>query len=143
MKVLEWIEAHPDLPATVNAGADFETAVERLFAEPGLRDIYVVDERNRVLGHLSHRRIAHLLLVDHRAVHTRRQLMERVGGRGSVDELMENQFPYCRPGEDLDDVLHRQLCNQTEALPVLGEGNVLLGAVVLTEVMRHFHRGQT
>jgi predicted transcriptional regulator len=143
MKVSEWIDAHPGLPATVDAGADLEAAVERLFAEPGLRDIYVVDEWNRVLGHLSHQRIAHLLLVDHRAVHTRRQLMERVGERGSVDELMESQFPYCRPGEDLDDVLHRQLSNQTEALPVLGEGNVMLGAVVLTEVMRHFHYGQT
>jgi CBS domain-containing protein len=142
MRVTEWISRHPGLPATVQTGADFEAAAERLLAEPGLRDIYVVDQSNRVLGHLSHRRIAHLLLFEHRSVHTRRQLMEQVGRRGRVDELMESQFPYCRPGEDLDDVLHRQISNQTEALPVLGESNVLLGAVVLTEVMRQAHRGQ-
>lgn len=140
MKVHEWIDRHPGMPATVPSGAGLAEAVERLLAEPGQRDIHVVDPRGRVLGHLSHKRLAQLLLFEHRDTHTRRQLMERIGTTASVDELMEGQFPYCRPDEDLDDVLHRQISNQTEALPVLGEDDMLLGAIVLTEVMREAHR---
>ena len=102
-----------------------------------------MDHQGRVLGHLSHQRLAHLLLFEHRATQTRCQLMENIGARGRVEELMEGQFPYCRPDEDLDNVLHRQISNQTEALPVLGEDDVLLGTIVLTEVMHQAHRGST
>lgn len=135
MNVAEWIEAHPGSAITVPPDLGLDELLDRLLREPCLRDLYVVDGNGRVLGHISHQRLAHLVLARHRSVHTRRQIMERVAG-GSARELMRSDFPSSRPDEELDSVLHRQLEHDVEDMPVLAPDGTLLGAVNLSEVLR-------
>lgn len=135
MKVAEWINNHPDHVITVAPDCSLEEAMHQMLAEPCLRDIYVVSEDGRLIGHLSHKKLAQTLLAEHRPVHTRRQIIERVAG-GTARELMDSEFVHARPDEELDDVLHSQLEHDIEDLPVIDEEGVLLGVVNMSTVLK-------
>ena len=98
MKVSDWVKLFPKKTVTVSCEASFEEALDLMLAERCLLDLYVVSREGKVIGHLSHRRLAHLLLLEHRSVHTVRQIMERVAA-GYVEELMDRHFVSARPGE--------------------------------------------
>jgi len=135
MTVYEWLEKHPNQPLTVALGTEAAEALATMLAEPCARDVYVIDEDNKIVGHLSHIRLAQSVLIEHRPVHTRRQLIERIVG-GRVDELMDPETYLARPDEHLDEVLSRQLSKQLEDLPVIDYDGRLLGAINLSEVLR-------
>lgn len=141
MKVSEWIRHHRGAVITVSPELSLQELLERLLHEPCLRDLYVVEDGDKLIGHVSHKRIAHLILAPHRPVHTRREIMERVAG-GSARELMQTEFPSAHPDEDLDSVLHRQLEHDVEDMPVVGDDGTLLGAVNLSAVLRAVHEGR-
>jgi CBS domain-containing protein len=141
MKVREWIAHHPGRLITVDPQSAFESALDLLLETACLRDVYVVDDDGRPLGHLSHARLAHLLLAGERPSHTRRQILERVSP-GAVGELMDPHFAFARPDEELDEVLHRQLEARIEDMPVIDGQGRLVGAVNLSAVLKAL-RGQS
>lgn len=137
MKVSQWIAQFPGIARTVAPELPMAQVVERMLEEPGLRDIYVVAADNRVLGHISHKKMATLFLAEHCPVHTRRQIIARVTADTAAD-LMDGCFPYARPEEELDAVLYRQLEHDVEDMPVMDEQDILLGAVNLSSVIKEF-----
>lgn len=139
MTVGEWIAQHPGLAVTVPDDWSLQQIVNRMLEEPYLRDLYVISENRRVVGHLSHKKLAELVLAEHRPVHTRRQFMHRVAG-GTARELMDAHFVSAHPDEELDNVLHRQLEHDMEDMPVIDDQGQLVGAVNLRTVLRDFHR---
>ena len=139
MKVSEWIERHPGLVAVIHAEATLDELVDRILENHCLQDIYVVSPEGRIIGHLSAKRIFHLLLIEHRPAHTRRQLMERVA-RGNAQELMNHRVVHARPDEELDDVIHRQLEHELEDMPVLDAGGEQLGKVNIRKVLQEFRK---
>lgn len=120
MKVSEWIVRFPGHIVTIHPESSLEQAVDQLLAKPCVQDIYVVSNEDMVLGHLSHKRLTCLLLAEHRPIHTRRQIMERVVF-GSAEELMEGEFVFARPDEELDDVLCRFVDHDLQDMVVLDE----------------------
>ena len=134
MKVSDWIDAHPGAAPTVAPDASLVTMIEELLRRPGARDVYVVSEEGRVIGHLSYKRLIRSVLAEHHRWPTRRQLMEKVAG-GPARELMNSHFPTASPDEKLDNVLHRQLEHDIEDMVVVDSDGVLLGAVSLTAVL--------
>jgi len=134
MKVSEWIAANPGAAPTVAPDASLAAIIEELLRRPGARDVYVVSEEGRVIGHLSHKRLIRSVLAEHHPWPTRRQLMDKVAG-GPARELMNSHFPTASPDEKLDNVLHRQLEHDIEDLVVVDSDGVLLGAVSLTAVL--------
>lgn len=137
MKVAEWLEGHPAEAVTVMPEDTLETLLERLLAPSCcLRDLYVLLGDGSLAGHISRKRLAAYLLSEHRPVHTRRQLMDRVAGVGSALDFMDRHFPTAAPDEELEDVLHRQLEHEIEDMPVIDASGALLGAVNLTQVLR-------
>ncbi len=141
MRVSEWIQQHPGRVTTASPDASLEELLDQFLAQPRAAELYVVDDGQRVIGHISRRRIAHLILAQHRPVHTRRQIMDRVAC-GSAREIMRAGFPSARPEEDLDDVLHRQLEHDVADMPVLAEDGSVLGVVNLSEILRAARRGE-
>jgi len=139
MKVAEWLRLHPGSAVTVSPEASFAVVLDRLLDAPGVHDVYVVAPDGRVVGHLSRQRLARMRLAEHRPARTRRQIMEQVAG-GVARELMNPHFPSASPDEDLDNVLHRQLEQEVEDMPVLDEQGALLGTVNLTAVLREMRR---
>jgi CBS domain-containing protein len=139
MKVSEWIRHHPGRVLTVSPHASLGEAMDEMLAQPHLRDIYVMAEDGRLLGHVSHKKIALHILAEHRPIHTRRQLMERIVG-GTVGDFMDIHFTYAHPDEELDNVLHRQLEHDVEDMPVIDSEERLLGAVNLSAVLRETRR---
>lgn len=88
-------------------------------------------------------RLAEYMLAEHRPVHTRRQLLERVAGAGSAEDFMDVLFPSASREEELEDVIHRQLEKGLEDMPVVvPEGN-LLRAVNLTQLLRELRREES
>lgn len=139
MKVSEWISRFPGHIVTIHPESSLEQAVDRLLAEPCVQDIYVVSGENLVLGHLSHKRLACLLLAEHRPIHTRRQIMERVVF-GVAGELMEGAFVFAGPDEELDDVLCRFVEHDLQDMVVLNEQGVLVGGINLNTVLREIRK---
>ena len=141
MTVGEWIAGTPGTVITVAPDACLDEIIDRLLAEPCLRDVHVLSEDGRVIGHLSHRRLVRLALVEHRPGHTRRQLLDRVSC-GCARELMDVDFVCAHPNERLDEVLHRQIEQDVEDMPVIDDSGRLLGAVNITAVLRSVCRGE-
>ena len=137
MRVSEWISKHGDAVVTVPPDAALRDVMKRVLQEPCLRDVYVADSDGRLLGHISHRRIAAYVLAEQRPAHTRRQLMERVAG-GTAADFMNSLFPSASPDEELEDVLNRQLEMELEDMPVISADGKVLGAVNLTHVLREY-----
>jgi len=110
-----------------------------MLAEQCMRDLYVVAEDGKLIGHLSRKKLANLILVEHQPVHTRRQLIMRIAG-GSAQELMDTEFTFARPEEELDNVLHWQLEHDVKDMPVINNDGILLGLVSLSEVLQEMRQ---
>jgi predicted transcriptional regulator len=134
MTVAQWMTQHPGRAVTVHREASLDEVVERMLEGAGVRDVYVADGRT-ILGHISQRKIAHLLLAEHRRRHTRRQIMDQIAG-GAVQDLMDLHFASARPDEELDNVVDRMLEHDIEDLPVLDAQRQLVGAIRLTTVLQ-------
>lgn len=137
MNVLDWINKHPRSIVTVSVEATIQAAAERMLQEPCVRDVFVINDEGKVVGHLSHIRLAKNILIEHRPVHTRRQLMERVAG-GNVSELMDPELYFAHADEQLDEVLSRQLSKQLEDMPVIDQDGKLIGAINISDVLREW-----
>jgi len=135
MKISEWISRHPGRAITVPTDCSLNEIMDRMLAEECLRDIYVVDDNGQLVGHLSHKMLVNLILAEHQPMHTRRQLMMRIAG-GSASELMDTEFTFARPDEELDNVLHWQLEHDVGVMPVIDEDGILVGAINLRVVLR-------
>lgn len=139
MKVSEWICRFPGHIVRICPECTLEQAVDQMLSRACVQDIYVISDEDLVLGHLSHRRLVSLLLAEHRPIHSRRQIMERVVV-GSADELMESEFVFARPDEDLGDVLHRFVEYDLQDMPVLDEQRLLIGGINLNTVLREMRK---
>jgi predicted transcriptional regulator len=138
MKVSEWIYHFPGHIITIPSEFSLLQSVDRML-EAGVQDIYVISSKNLVLGHLSHKRLASLFLAEHKLIHTRRQIMERVMA-GSAEELMESEFVFALPDEELDDVLCRFVEHHVQDIPVLDNQGLLIGGIHLNTVLREIRK---
>lgn len=142
MKVAEWIQRHPGLAGTVTTGTPQGQLVDRMLTEPGLRDIYVLADDGVVLGHISHNKLATLVLAEHCPSHTRRQIIRRVT-RGVAEDLMDATFAYARPEDELDEILYRLVEHDLEDLPVIDRQGLLLGTINLSSIIRELRRSDS
>ncbi len=135
MKVKEWLKRYERVPVTAAADWTLEQAANALLDRPGVRDLFLIDDQGRLIGHVSLRRIAQLLLAEHLPFPSRRQLMERIAC-GPVQELMDPHVTAASLEEEVDDVLHRLIEQGLEDLPVVDASRRLVGVVNLSTVLR-------
>ncbi|MDH5357447.1 MAG: CBS domain-containing protein [Gammaproteobacteria bacterium] len=131
--VSEWLSLHPETPVVVAGKTPMREVALTLLANNS-RDAYIVDENNKVLGHLSFGKMTNHLLSEHRPIHTHRQLFARVTDP-TAEEVMDPHFAYARCDESLCEVIHRQLERDVDTLVVLAEDNTLLGSVSLRDLV--------
>lgn len=139
MKVSEWMNRFPGQIVAIEPESSLEQALDRMLSSPCVQDIYVVSGDDVVVGHLSRKRLACLLFAEHRPIHTRRQIMERIV-IGSADELMAGEFVFARPDEELDEVLCRFVDHDLQDMPVLDEHGLLIGGINLNTVLREIRK---
>jgi len=133
MKVKQWIQQYPENILTVSPDDSLQHAAALLLNNR--RDIYVMDETGKLLGHLSYKRISNLVLAEHRSTSTRRQIMERIAC-GPVKEMMDAPPLTANADEALEDVIQLFLDHDIEDLPVLDTSNQLIGVINLTDLLR-------
>ena len=139
MKVSEWINRFPGHIVMIQPESSLEQIIDQMLSKSCVQDVYVVSGEDVVLGHLSHKRLAGLLLAEHRPMHTRRQIMERVV-LGSAEDLMEGEFVFAQPDEELDDVLCRFVDHDLHDMPVLDDQGMLVGGINLNTVLREIRK---
>jgi len=142
MTVAEWIQKYPGLAVTVPPDTPQEELVDQMLAEPALRDIYVAGEDGVVLGHVTHKKLATLFLAEHCPSHTRRQILGRITD-WLAEDLMNANFAYARPEDELDEVLYRLVDHELEDLPVIDRQGRLLGTINLSFVIRELRRRES
>ena len=137
MKVSEWISHFPGHIITIHSESSLEQTVDRMLFEACVQDIYVISKEGLILGHLSRKKLASLLLAEHRSMYTRRQIFERIVAKSlKIQELMEGEFVFARPDEDLDDVLCRFVEHDVQDIPVIDDQGMLVGGINLNTVLR-------
>ncbi|MCK5479203.1 MAG: CBS domain-containing protein [Methylococcales bacterium] len=134
MKVSDWLAEHPIHAGVVHENWSLEQIMEKLLGNSRLNDLYVLNSNNQVIGHLSYKKLARLVLAEHCSCHTRSQILERVT-TGSAAELMEAHFASASPDENLDEILYRQLDHWVEDLPVINQQGELVGVINLSDVL--------
>lgn len=135
--VAHWLSEHPEQSLVVNESTSLQELLQQLNTQPAVQDIYVTDNKQHVVGHISKMRIANIVLAEYRRDHNRRQLMEHVS-TGSAGELMERNFPTARQYEELDSVIYRMLEHQLHDLAVLDEKGCLVGTINITTLLQSF-----
>ncbi len=136
MKLYDWLSEHPYFPNTISADNSLVDILSIMLAPPFSRDIYVVSNEKHLIGHLSLKEIAHHLFPRYQPAQTRRQIIHRVAG-GTVLDLMNTEFSYATPYEELEDILYLFLERDIEELPIVDEKATLLGGVKLTSILRY------
>jgi len=134
MLVSEWLKLHPIHAGIVREDWDLDLLMQALLGNSRLHDLYVLDAEDKVVGHLSYKKLAKLVLADHCGAHTRSELLERIAP-GSAGELMDVHFASAAAGEQLSQILYRQLDHWVEDLPVLDEQGKLQGVINLSDVL--------
>lgn len=137
ISVAQWLSEHPGHTLAVAEATSLDELLQQVNRYPEVQDLYVIDQRAHVVGHISKHRFANNILAEHSHSHSRRHLMERVF-KGSAGELMERHFPTAALDEDLDSVIQRMLEHQLHDLAVLNKEGGLAGTVSLTELLRSF-----
>jgi len=133
ISVTEWLKQYPQLPVVVAADATMEEVAESLLKENS-RDAYILDEDNKVKGHLSFGHVVNHLLSEHRPIHTHRQLFSRVT-EPTAEEIMDPHYTYAQCDESLCEVIHRQLERGVDTLVVLADDGKLVGSIKLRELV--------
>jgi len=133
ISVAEWLKDHPEMPIIAAGDASMTQLAQTLLAENS-RDIYIADDDNKIIGHLSFGRIVSHLFAQHRPIQSHRQLFAQITD-ATAQELMDPHFAYARADETLCDVIHRQLERDIDNLVVLGQDHHLLGAIKLRELV--------
>jgi CBS-domain-containing membrane protein len=131
--VSNWLANHPETPVIVAANASMAEVAQSLL-ENNSRDAYILDDEQKVIGHLSFGKMTNYLLSEHRPIHTHRQLFSRITDP-TAEEVMDPHFAYARIEESLCEVIHRQLERDVDTLIVLAEDNSLLGSIKLRELV--------
>lgn len=134
MKVSEWLQKHPRELITVQEGCTLDQATSRILSESCVKDIYVVNGEQQIIGHIPFMKLARLTLAEHSPIHTRSQIMERVTC-GCACDLMETHFASADPSEEMDETLHRLLEHHIEDMPVINGQGDCLGAINLLDVL--------
>ncbi len=134
MKVSHWLNTHPTHEGVVGEDWSLEQIMQKLLGNSRLNDLYVIDANKVVIGHLSYKKLAKLVLAEHCRCHTRSQLLERVVS-GNAVELMEIHFASAKPDEDLYEILFRQLDHWVEDLPIINQQGRLIGVINLSDVL--------
>lgn len=134
MKVSDWLSKHPTHAGIVREDWTLEQIMQRLLSNSRLNDLYVLDADDQLVGHLSYKKLAKLVLAEHCIAHTRSQILERVTA-GTAAELMEVHFASATADEELDDIIFRQLDHWVEDLPVIDQEGKLIGIINLSDVL--------
>lgn len=134
MKVSHWLNQHPMHAGVVREDWGLEQIMEKLLSNSRLNDLYVINAQKQVIGHLNYKKLAKLVLAEHRSTHTRSQILERVVP-GTAAELMETHFASASPDENLNEIIVRQLDHWVEDLPVINHQGELLGVINLSDVL--------
>jgi CBS-domain-containing membrane protein len=134
MKASEWLTQHPIKAGVVQEGWSLEQIMEKLLGDSRLKDLYVLNDKNQIIGHLSYKKLTKLVLADHRVHHTRSEILERVA-IGSAAELMETHFACAAPDESLDEIIYRQLDHWVEDIPIINQQKKLLGVINLSDIL--------
>ncbi len=134
MKVSDWLLKYPTHAGVVRQHWNIQQIMQKLMSNSRLHDLYVIDTHNHVVGHLSYKKLAKLVLAEHCCTHTRSQLLERVV-LGTAEELMETHFASASPDENLDEILYRQLDHWVEDLPIINQQGELVGVINLSNVL--------
>lgn len=139
MKVAEWLKSHPSSAIAVSPDCPLEEVMDRMLAETCLRDIYITSKEGKLIGYLSFQKLIHFILAEHRAVHTRRQLIQRVAA-GVSEDLMTADVVYAKPDEELDNVLDRQLANGINDMPVIDDQGMMLGVINIHTIIKQLRK---
>ena len=134
MKVSDWLSKHPTHAGIVREDWTLEQIMQILLNNSRLNDLYVLDADERLVGHLSYKKLAKLVLAEHCTAHTRSQILERVAA-GTAAELMEVHFASATADEELDEIIFRQLDHWVEDLPVIDQAGKLIGVINLSDVL--------
>ena len=134
MKVSDWLNQHPMHAGVVREDWGLKQIMQKLLGNSRLNDLYVINAKNQVIGHLSYQKLAKLVLAEHCPSHTRHQIFERVVP-GTAIELMEAHFARASPDENLHEIIVRQLDHWVEDLPVINQHGELEGVINLSDVL--------
>ena len=134
MKVADWLKQHPVHAGVVQEDWELEQVMAKLLGNSRLNDLYVLDDQDKVVGHLSYKKLAKLVLAEHCPTHTRSQILERVVP-GTASELMEPHFASAGLDENVNEVVYRQLDHWVEDLPVIDAQGELVGVMNLSDIL--------
>ncbi|MEZ4382641.1 MAG: CBS domain-containing protein [Nannocystaceae bacterium] len=132
-RIDRWIERTPRPIPTIDADADVDAMLARL-REVGARDLWVVDDDGRFVGHVGYFRVARVALAEHRPIRTRRAILDRLAGARARD-LVDRHIRPARRSDPVDAAIHQMLDERLESLPVVDDERRVVGVLHLDDIL--------
>ncbi|MCA9663274.1 MAG: CBS domain-containing protein [Myxococcales bacterium] len=137
-RIDRWIARTPRPIPTVDVDADVDAMLARL-REFAARDLWVVDDEQRYLGHVGYFSLARVALGEHRPIRTRRAIFDRLTGACARD-LLDRHIHPARPSDPVDAVIHQMLSERLESLPVVDDERRVIGVLHLDDILADLER---
>ncbi|OCC15171.1 hypothetical protein DBT_1291 [Dissulfuribacter thermophilus] len=137
LKIVDILNSIPMHPyALLHATEPIEYVKRRLEQFEVLRNLYVIDNEERLIGYVSLGRLIRYLTSTRRKTsfhyHT---LLEYVSAKTVLD-LMEEDIVFARKMDLAEDVLHKMIWRGIKEVPVIDEGRRVISNVGILDLWR-------
>ncbi len=137
MKVKDVLEKAVNLPyITVPVDYPIEEVAGRLLENPQVREIYLVDEKERLVGEISPGKIIRFLCTDRKgSPYCSRNLLAGLTCE-KVADIMDEHILFARKDDDLDKVIDMMLSRNIKEIPVVDEQGKIIANVGILDLWR-------
>jgi CBS domain-containing protein len=113
--------------------ASLSDVVMTLVDSPGARNVYVIDQNERLLGQVSLSSLSRVLLFDYHPTHLYpRSLVSMITAK-FADDIMEPVDVVVRENDSLEEVLHRLIPTGEDVSPVVDDGGHVIGCLSVVD----------
>ncbi len=137
MKIKDVLDRTVNLPHII-VPLDFsiEKVAEKLLQNPQVREIYVVDEQNRLVGEISLGKIIRFLCTDRRnSLYCSRNLLASLTCE-KVSDIMDEAILYAKESDDLDIIIDMMVNRNIKEIPVVDDSGRIIANVGVLDLWR-------
>ncbi len=137
MKIKDVLDRIVNLPyIIVPLDYPIEKVVEKLLKNPQVREIYVVDEQNRLVGEISLGKIIRFLCTDRKnSLYCSRNLLASLTCE-KVSDIMDEAIFYAKKSDDLDIIIDGMVSRNIKEIPVVDDSGRIIANVGVLDLWR-------
>ena len=138
IKIKDLVDHEPTSPLVVQKNASLVQIVSLICKHNDPRDVYVVNDSNKLLGIIPFRNILRLVCNEYLPRLSRREIFEIIIP-SSAEDLMLIIFDSLLPDDNVEELSAKLLTDCINEIPVVDSNGKLVGTIKLSVLLNFIH----